>query len=229
MGIENRALSVRHGSMSILAPAPMKPEISTSPSFAYRRTIYATGEARLVQIRQCETDDDRAAAVRLMAELGAWDSSETAKLGIQAGDVLDFYYADDGDALQNIMPPSGLTLLACSDSAFAGCIAFRQMDPAICEMKRLFVSPDFRNDGLGRALISALMERARQAGFAHMRLETVTFMHSAVRLYEQMGFVRRPPYYEIPEIFRSITIFMERDLTRPGPLRASIPSGKRTT
>lgn len=162
-----------------------------------------------------------------MAGLGAWDSSETAKLGIQAEEVLDFYYADDGDAFQDFMPPSGLTLLVCSDSAVAGCIAFRQRAPAICEMKRLFVSPDFRNDGLGRALISALMKRAHQAGFARMRLETVTFMHSAVRLYEQMGFVRRPPYYEIPEIFGPHTIFMERELTGPDFSRATIPFERR--
>ncbi len=205
-----------------------KLKYQTSPSTTHCRIIEAMEEAQLVQIRQCETDNDRAAAVRLMAKLGAWDSAETAKLGFRAEDVLNFYYSDDGDTLEGIIPPSGLTLLAYSGNELAGCIGFREIEPAICEMKRLFVSPDFRERGVGLALVSALLERARHAGFARMRLETVTFMRSAVRLYEQMGFVRRAPYYEIPEIFGPITIFMEQDLTRSEPAQASIPSGKRT-
>jgi putative acetyltransferase len=79
-------------------------------------------------------------------------------------------------------------------------------------MKRLYVRPDFRRDGFGGALLSALMEEARLAGYKVMRLETVTFMNRAIRLYESMGFRRCPPYYDIPDIFRPITIFMDRDL-----------------
>jgi GNAT superfamily N-acetyltransferase len=175
-----------------------------------------TGEARLVDIRQCETEEDRVAAVALMAELGAWDSRETEKLGFRADDVLDFYYPGDSEALDDIMPSPGLTLLAYVGSDVAGCIAYRQLDAATCEMKRLFVSPHFRQAGLGRALISALTERAGHAGYRRIRLETVIFMAGALRLYAEMGFVRRPPYFDIPEIFRPITIFMEKDLRRSG-------------
>ena len=166
----------------------------------------------MIEIRQCETDEDRAAATGLMAQLGAWDSAETEKLGFSAEDVLDFYYSSPSDALDDLLPPFGLTLLGYVGSEVAGCIAYRRLDADICEMKRLYVRPGFRQAGLGRAIISALIERACQAGYAQMRLETVVFMSGAVRMYEDMGFVRRAPYYNIPESFLPITIFMENNL-----------------
>lgn len=171
----------------------------------------------MISITQCETEKDRVAALRLMAELGQWDSAETQKLGFNADDVLDFYYTSDNDALNGILPPSGVTLLGHVGTDVAGCIAYRTLTATACEMKRLFVSPEFRASGLGRVLISSLIDHARQAGFACMRLETVVFMHGAMRIYEEMGFVRCPPYYEIPEIFGPITIFMEKDLTPSAP------------
>lgn len=166
----------------------------------------------MINIRQCETEEDQAAAARLMAELATWDSAETAKLGFRAEDVLDFYYSSDDDALDGFLPPSGLTLLGYAGSQVVGCIAFRHLKPDICEMKRLYVRPDFRRDGVGAALLSALIGKARQAGYKVMRLETVTFMNGAIHLYESKGFRRCPPYYDIPDIFHPITIFMDMDL-----------------
>jgi hypothetical protein len=46
-----------------------------------------------------------------------------------------------------------------------------------------------------------------------MRLETITLMDRAISLYGAAGFRRCPPYYTIPDSFRAITIFMEKDLT----------------
>jgi GNAT superfamily N-acetyltransferase len=166
----------------------------------------------MIDIRQCGTQEDRLAAAHLMAELAAWDSVETAKLGFSAKDVLDFYYSNEDEALDGILPPSGLTLLGYAGSEVVGCIAFRHLEPDICEVKRFYVRPNFRQAGFGGALISALIGEARQAGYKVMRLETVTFMSGAIRLYETTGFRHCPPYYDIPDIFHPITIFMDMDL-----------------
>lgn len=155
-----------------------------------------------------------------MAELAAWDSAETERLGFPAEDVLDFYYSSDDEALDGILPPSGLTLLGYAGSEVVGCIAFRHMQPDVCEMKRLYVRPGFRQCGFGGALISALTEKAHQASYKVMRLETVKFMSGAIHLYEAMGFRRCPAYYDIPDIFRPITIFMDKDLRSEQPLAA---------
>lgn len=169
----------------------------------------------MITIRPCETNEDFAAAAGLMAELGDWDSAETEKLGFSAQDVVDFYYAAGGAPAGAYAAREGLTLLGYAEADVGGCIAYRQLEPAICELKRLYVRPRFRGTGLGRGLVSNLIARARAARYTCMRLETVSFMGDAIRIYEDMGFVRRAPYYAIPDIFLPITIFMEKNLKGP--------------
>ena len=166
-------------------------------------------------IKSCETEHDFAVATDLMSELSVWDSAETEKLGFSAQSTLDFYYAAGSELADAFAPPFEEILLGYSDDEVGGCIAYRQLEPSICELKRLYVRPHFRRTGLGRALVSSLIVRARDSRFMRMRLETVSFMGSAIRMYESMGFVRRAPYYAIPEVFLPITIFMEKNLEEP--------------
>ena len=76
----------------------------------------------------------------------------------------------------------------------AGCIALRRIDDAICEMKRLYIRPQFRGRGIGRALVQTLIDAARARGYARMRLDTLPSMHDAMRMYESFGFADIPPY-----------------------------------
>lgn len=99
-------------------------------------------------------------------------------------------------------PPGGLMLLALVDGAVAGSGAFRPLPdadyPNACEMKRLFVRPAFRRFGLGRILAQALMDRATEAGYSCMLLDTLDDMEAARGLYESLGFVEVPPFYFNP-------------------------------
>jgi len=98
--------------------------------------------------------------------------------------------------------PGGLMLLATVDGAIAGSGAFRPLldvdYPNACEMKRLFVRPAFRRFGLGRVLAQALMDRATEAGYSSMLLDTLDDMEAARGLYESLGFVEVPPFYFNP-------------------------------
>ncbi len=98
--------------------------------------------------------------------------------------------------------PDGLLLLATVDGAVAGCGAFRPLRdvdyPNACEMKRLFVRTAFRGFGLGRLLAQGLMERAIEAGYSTMLLDTLDEMEAARGLYESLGFVEVPPFYFNP-------------------------------
>lgn len=98
--------------------------------------------------------------------------------------------------------PRGLFLLAVVDGQVAGCGGFRDcpdVDYAnACEMKRLFVRPAFRRFGLGRLLAQALIDRAMQAGYSAMLLDTLDDMEAARGLYESLGFEEVPPYYFNP-------------------------------
>jgi ribosomal protein S18 acetylase RimI-like enzyme len=93
-------------------------------------------------------------------------------------------------------PPDGRLFLALTDEKAAGCVALRPQDGGFCEMKRLFVRPAFRRQGVGRLLAQRVIASARECGYSEMRLDTLPFMEGALLLYEALGFVRCPAYYE---------------------------------
>lgn len=90
--------------------------------------------------------------------------------------------------------PKGRLLLATIDGESAGCIALRPLSPLVCEMKRLYVRPGFRQSGLGRVLVETLIQNAHTIGYTRMRLDTSPYMAAASRLYKTFGFVNIPPY-----------------------------------
>lgn len=99
-------------------------------------------------------------------------------------------------------PPRGELLLAYVQDRLAGCGAFRPLpdvdDGNACEMKRLYVRAEFRGLGLGRMIAEALVDRARQAGYSVMLLDTLNDMAAARELYGSLGFVETEPYYYNP-------------------------------
>lgn len=98
--------------------------------------------------------------------------------------------------------PRGALLLAEVEGAVAGCCALRPLDaadyPNASEMKRLYVRKAFRGFGLGRELAEAMLDLARQAGYACVLLDTLDEMESARALYTDLGFEEIPPYYHNP-------------------------------
>jgi ribosomal protein S18 acetylase RimI-like enzyme len=149
----------------------------------------------------------------LLAEHIAWDTSQVSHLGLDGQEALDFYYASGEEALPGVYaPPEGRMFLATHSEKPAGCGAFHRMDPQACEMKRMYVRPEFRRMQIGRQLTEILIAAATEAGYAVMRLETTTFMDKAIAMYSSLGFKACPPYYVIPESFRAITVFMQLNL-----------------
>ena len=104
-------------------------------------------------------------------------------------------------------PPDGRLLLAHYDAQLAACVALHKLDPGICEMKRLYLRPQFRGKGLGRALADRIIAEARQIGYQRMRLDTVEpVMKDAVAMYRKLGFREIAPYRVNP---MPGTIYME--------------------
>lgn len=99
-------------------------------------------------------------------------------------------------------PPAGALLLVFVDGELAGCGGFRPLPesdyPNACEMKRLYVRRAFRRFGLGRLMAQELMDRALQAGYSSMLLDTLDDMEAARGLYSALGFEEIPPYYFNP-------------------------------
>jgi putative acetyltransferase len=96
-------------------------------------------------------------------------------------------------------PLEGRLLLAEYEGQLAGCVAMRALEPGICEMKRLYLRPQFRGKGLGQDLANRIIAEARQAGYRRMRLDTVEpVMKDAVGMYRKLGFKEIAPYRSNP-------------------------------
>ncbi len=110
-------------------------------------------------------------------------------------------------------PPTGRLLLAHSEGKLAGCVAFRRIDQNVCEMKRLYLRPEFRGKGIGRKMAREVIETAKEIGYAKIRLDTVPIMKEAISLYNSLGFMMIGPYRDNPvpgAIFMELTLRQDK-------------------
>lgn len=109
------------------------------------------------------------------------------------------------------MPPAGAVLLAMTETQVAGCALLHPCDAGVAEVKRLYVRPAARGQGIGRALMQTAIGTARNAGCRALRLETLEAMHEATALYGALGFVEAAPWHP-PHTDHDRTRFMELQL-----------------
>jgi carbonic anhydrase len=105
--------------------------------------------------------------------------------------------------------PAGRLFFAELDGRPAGCVGVRAFSDGVCEMKRLYVTPEARGLGVGRALVLAAIKAAKEIGYKRLLLDTLPNMRLAVKLYRELGFSEVPAYYPTPV---ENTIFLALDL-----------------
>ena len=119
-------------------------------------------------------------------------------------------YDDELDHLEAKygLPEGRLYLLFCEGKA-AGCIGLRKIDERSCEMKRLYVRPEFRGRGLGTVLVEKIIQDAKDIGYSQILLDTLPFLQSAIRMYCSFGFYEIESYNNSP---MDTSIYMRLDV-----------------
>jgi GNAT superfamily N-acetyltransferase len=167
-----------------------------------------------VEVRRAETDGDLDEVRRLFRSFLVWHRQRH----VQDLDLIEAYF--DSEAYEREIEglpgpyaaPYG-DLLLCRQAGLAvGCGAFKRVDEHACELKRMFVAPTARGGGAGRALGTALVERAREAGYRQMYLDTSVRQTEAIALYRDLGFEEVGPYYDVPEAMLGWLTFFRLDL-----------------
>jgi putative acetyltransferase len=143
-----------------------------------------------MKLLQVKSDEEIDETRRLFEEYAAW-------LGVDL--CFQNFEQEAANLPGEYVPPSGRLFLAVENDLVAGCVAVRKIGADMCEMKRLYVRPAFRGQGLGRTLAEKIIEAAREIGYARMRLDTLPRrMDPAIAMYRSLGFKTIEPYYNNP-------------------------------
>jgi GNAT superfamily N-acetyltransferase len=124
--------------------------------------------------------------------------AEAATLVAELDADLTVRYGGDGEPVhapaEEFDGPGGQMLLATLDDAAVGCVGLRRVNEDTAELKRMYVRPDFRGQGIARALLAACEQAARELGYAQLWLETGTLQPEAVALYLSAGYEPVGPF-----------------------------------
>lgn len=105
--------------------------------------------------------------------------------------------------------PQGRLYIAYYENQVAGCIALKPLNDRQCEMKRLYVKPEFRRKGIAKMLVEKVVFDAKGIGYSEMLLDTLPFLQVAIKMYKKMGFYEIDCYNDSP---LDNTIYMKLDL-----------------
>ena len=105
--------------------------------------------------------------------------------------------------------PWGRLYIAFYENQVAGCIALRKLNDTQCEMKRLYVKPEFRNKGIAKMLVEKVISDSKEIGYSSMLLDTLPFLQTAIKMYKKIGFYEIGCYNDSP---LDNTIYMKLDL-----------------
>ncbi|MGS2760998.1 GNAT family N-acetyltransferase [Sinomicrobium sp. M5D2P9] len=140
----------------------------------------------MMEIKKAESDRDYNTGAELFKEYAA---SIGIDLEFQnfAGEVEDL-------RSQYSAPEGALLIVFGAGGAALGCVAIRKLEDNICELKRMYLKPETRGQGLGLELMNTALRTGRKLGYEKMRLDTLAGMKAGIALYRKAGFYEIAPY-----------------------------------
>lgn len=94
--------------------------------------------------------------------------------------------------------PKGRLYLAYDQGEAIACIALRPFEVNVGEVKRLYVKPSHRRQGLSKILVERIIRDASTLGYKRLFLDTLNTMTPAMNLYRSLGFIETDAYYLNP-------------------------------
>jgi len=147
-----------------------------------------------------ENREDFLAAKKLFRQYADWLSI----------DLCFQHFEEELADLQKSYPQEAGGIILCKDGPrYAGCVALRRIDNQTAELKRMYVKDNYRKAGIGTELLKQSFQLAKERGYKKIRLDTLSHMEPAIRLYRKFGFREIQPYYHNPE---SSAVFFEKSL-----------------
>ena len=116
-----------------------------------------------------------------------------------------------GDPQNKIVAPGGQVYLAIAGNQIVGCVALARVEEGVFELAKMAIAPEMRGQGLGRKLLTHVLQQARPLGAHTVVLGSSTQLANAVHLYESLGF-RHVPAAELPIQYERASVFMKLEL-----------------
>ena len=167
------------------------------------------------EIRAAKTKADWAEVQRL-----CWDYRdfllsipEPDRSAVTNAYPVDIYRALMDDLPRLHAPPTGGALLVWQGDTAVGCGMFYEFAPEVAEIKRVYFDDAARGTGLGRRVMTQLIQDCYTSGYRKIYLDTGRLLTSAIALYQRLGFTPRGPYQSVPPEIEPLLRFFEKDLT----------------
>jgi len=137
-----------------------------------------------------------------------------ADLKVRDGDQHEFY--NQFNKITHIRN----AIVAYLDGVPAGCGAFREFSPDTVEIKRMYVKPEYRGQGVAKTVLIKLEQWAEELGIKSCVLETGMNQPEAIQLYLKTGYTRIPNYGQYAKIENSVCMkkVLEKSPLIPGEI-----------
>ena len=112
------------------------------------------------------------------------------------------------------LPPEGIYYVLQVKGKIGGMGALRKLKNEVGEIKRMYIKPEYRKKGYGKAMLKQLLKKGKEFGFSTVRLDTGKFMEAAQYVYRSAGFQEREKYpeTEVPLLLQPFWLYMEKSL-----------------
>jgi len=173
-------------------------------------------EAGMVSLSFARSAEDFEIIAEFLRKLGQWDAEIAPSHGVSAQDVKNLFHPDKSGselAARFSKQDTGI-LIARMDETPAGCFGFEPFEDDASELLKFFVDTPFRGQGIGRALMEAVMVEVSKGQRRTVLIHTTFYMKSAIALYTAFGFEPCARFRDTPERVRHTDVFMSRFLPR---------------